>query len=140
LWYSTDARTAEDHHQAEPHLHRVADVAQEEGRDQAGGVDAGREHDQPPVDERQRRAQQPHRREGKEGESPAPEQRQHNDRHRRRRELHRHSGRTRRIVPEDHLQHALDRSEHDQRIEAVPANQPVHGSKVLVDAPSRPPT
>ena len=50
-----DRRAAEHDRQAEPRLHGVAEVAEQERRGHAGDEGAAGEHDQPPVDERERR-------------------------------------------------------------------------------------
>ena len=130
-----DRRGAADHdRQADPRLHGVVEVAEQEGGCEADHGHGRREDDEPPVDERERRAQEPHRDGREEREASPPEEREHDDRDGRRGEPGRRLRGVRRVLPERDLEHALESGKHDQCVEPVPARDvpdPAHALTVL---------
>ena len=112
----------------------VATVAEQVCGGQAGDGGAGREDDEPPVDERQRGGEQPHPGRRGEGKAAAPEQRQGDGRRRREGKPQRRARGVGRVVPERELERASERDQHDQRVEAVRAREwaeACHASNVL---------
>ena len=116
-------RAAEDQGQADPRLDGVAEVAEQERGRQADGGDARRERDQPPVHERERRAQHPDGGGRAEWEAAAREQRQHDERGRRDGEPQRRGRGVRVVAAEGDPEHPGDRGDHDQGVESVPADE-----------------
>jgi hypothetical protein len=82
---------------------------------------AERRDDRPPIDERQRRTQQPDRHGRGEAKATAAEQRQHDERDRGYGEPRRRTRLWHRVAPEGDLECTVDRCESDQHVEPVPA-------------------
>ena len=85
--------------------------------------DAGREHNQPAVDEREHRRHQPDRSGCGERKPTACKQRQHDESDSGSSEPSPRGRLFRRVAPEGDLERDLDRGEHDQRVESVPARE-----------------
>ncbi len=135
-----DDRGAADHGpEAQPRLHGVAKVAEQEGGDQARDGDARRERDEPSVDERECRADQPDGERHREREPAAPEQRKHEERGRGHDEPQGGVRSVRRVVSNDDHKGGLDRRDQDQGVESVPArSRPEAAHAVNVLQPTRP--
>ena len=114
-----DRRPADRDRKPDPRVDVVAQAPEQERGGHPGDEDRGREHDQRAVHERERRRHDPHRRGRSERKAPAGEQRQDHERRCRCPEPRRDARRFRGVLPERHLEGALDRREHDQRVEAV---------------------
>ncbi len=114
-------RAAEYDDEADARQHRVVQVPEQERRRHPGEVDAGHERDQLPVDERDRRPQQPERRGRAEGIAAAREEREHGDDDRRDAEPQRRVRGVLGVAPEHELEHAGERQEHDHDVEPEPS-------------------
>ncbi len=124
----------EDDGQPGPRQHRVADAAEQERRSHPGEVHAGHERDEPAVDERERRPEQPERRGRAERVAPAQQQEQHHHDARRDAEPQRGVGRVLGVAPDDELDDGRHGEHDDDHVERVPArevSEPAHGLNVL---------
>ena len=118
-----DRRAGEHDREADSRLRVVREVAEQERRGHAGDERARGEHDQPAVDQGDRRTQEPDRRRCGEREAATCEQRQDDQRHRRHGEPVRRRRLVRRVVPECHLEGALECGDRDQDVEPVPPHE-----------------
>src|SRR4029079_4959833 len=87
-----------------------------------------------PVDERERRAEQPERGRGAEGIARPQEERQYGQHGRRDAEPEGRLRRVLRVLPERELERRGEGQQHDQRVEAVPGgevSEPAHALNVL---------
>ena len=127
-------RAAEHDHEAGARQHGIALVPEQERRHHAGEVDAEHERDQLPVDERERRPEQPECRRSAEGIAPAREQRSTATTIAGMQNHRVVSGASSASLPQHQLEHRREREKHDQDVEPVPArevSEPVHGLNVL---------
>ena len=127
--------------QAEPCLTAVAEVPEQMRGDHPGKEHADRGHDKLPVDEGDRRGQQPDRSGCTEREATAAEERHDHQRDRRRSEPPR-VRLVRCVAPERDLNRAFDREYDAQYLGRVPAgqrSQAVHGMNVARRAAGSPP-
>ncbi len=114
-----DRRPADRDRKPHARVDVVPQAPEQERGGHPGDEDRGREHHQRAVHERERRRHDPHRHGRSERKAPPGEQRQDHECRCRSPEPRRDARRFCRVLPEGHLEGALDRREHDQRVEAV---------------------
>ncbi len=126
-----DRRAAEHDDQAHARLDVATQVAQEQRRAHPGEEDAGLGHDQPPVQERQGRAGEPHGRRRGEREPASREEQEHEEGDSDSLEPQQDSGRPPRIVPREDADHARERRPCDQDVDSVPRRETPRAPHVL---------
>jgi hypothetical protein len=136
-----DGRDApEDDRQSGPRPPAVAHIPEQESGRHPDGEEADHERDQQPVDERERRGEEPVSRRSGEGKAPACEERKHDCRHCGYGEPQRRGRRARRVSSDDELEHGCDGQNTDQQLEPVLApdgSDPAHALNVSHCSPRR---